>query len=205
MSVRFNYKQQRGFFPGGFSLMEILITIVILGFLSLILIPFYTSITHSPDPVIREKGIALGQALMDEILSKKWDENTPFGGGPLNTDLESSRGVIAATPIASLGLDAGELIGTDRSNWDDVDDYNGLFESPGTPVPLTDQSNNLIPVSGYTRQVQAGYISSTIDPIDRTTTFQGPGLNTTDTKLIKVTITMPNQETFTLVAVYCNI
>ena len=69
----------------GFTLIEIIITIVILGAVAGILVPFFNAITHSPDPVIRERAISLGQAMMDEIMAKKWDANTPMGGGPICT------------------------------------------------------------------------------------------------------------------------
>ena len=62
----------------GFTLIELILTIVILGFAALILIPLVESIIHSPDPMIRQKAVSFGQALMDEVISKRWDENTPI-------------------------------------------------------------------------------------------------------------------------------
>ena len=121
----------------GFTLIEIIMTIVILGFTALILVPYFGAIISSPDPLIREKSISLGQALMDEILSKKWDANTPNGGGPICSSESvnsTARASIQSTcdygtptqPIASaIGLEAGDHDGTpdasERMNWDDVD------------------------------------------------------------------------------------
>ena len=65
----------------GFTLIEIIMTILILGMVSLILIPYFGAITSSPSPVIRQRAISLAQSMMDEILAKRWDENTPVGGG----------------------------------------------------------------------------------------------------------------------------
>ncbi|MEA3547813.1 MAG: prepilin-type N-terminal cleavage/methylation domain-containing protein, partial [Thermodesulfobacteriota bacterium] len=70
-------------FSSGFTLLELIMTIVILGSTSLILVPFFQSISRSPDPMLRQRAISLGQAMMDEIMSKKWDEETPNGGGPI--------------------------------------------------------------------------------------------------------------------------
>ncbi|MFQ6758332.1 MAG: type II secretion system protein [Deltaproteobacteria bacterium] len=175
----------------GFTLVEIVITIVILGAVAGILVPFFNAIVHSPDPVIRERAISLGQAMMDEIMAKRWDENTPMGGGPLNT-AESARGTVV--PAAALGIDAGE----DRTTYDDVDDYNSL---PPEIDNFTDQNNNAFNLPGYRRQVAVRYIASAANPIDENTPAAA---GTTDTKLVVVRITSPLGEIFNFVAVACN-
>jgi len=175
----------------GFTLIEIVITIVILGAVAGILVPFFDAITHSPDPVIRERAISLGQAMMDEIMAKRWDENTPMGGGPLNT-AESTRGTVA--PAVAFGPDGTET----RSDFDDVDDYNGLNEVDN----FTDQDGTAFSLAGYTRQVTVRYIASNTDPIDQTTPA---AVGITDTKLVVVRITSPLGETFNFIGVACNI
>lgn len=175
----------------GFTLIEIVITIVILGAVAGILVPFFNAIVHSPDPVIRERAISLGQAMMDEIMAKRWDENTPMGGGPLNT-AESARGTVVPAP--ALGVDAGE----DRTTYDDVDDYNSM---PPEIDNFTDQNNNAFNLPGYRRQVTVRYIASTANPIDENTPAAA---GTTDTKLVVVRITSPLGEIFNFVAVACN-
>lgn len=177
----------------GFTLIEIIMTILILGLSSLILVPYFGAIISSPDPVLRERAVALGQSMMDEILAKKWDENTPIGGGPIRTSLESDRGIPA--PASGLGTDALET--AVRNTWDDVDDYNGLSETN----TFSDRNNVSFTLTGYSRSVQVDYISSAAPTIDQST---GPAANSTDTKRIIVTVTAPNNETFTLVAVSCN-
>lgn len=210
----------------GFTLVELVLTIVILGFSVMILIPFFSSITHSPDPVLREKAIALGQAMMDEIIAKKWDENTPVGGGPVVTgetpvalgticipDPYSCTGnrlycFVCRNPgyipgtASAVSLDTGETAGANnRPLWDDVDDYNGVSE------PLTgsfyDQDGATLPgdLAGFTRSVEVDYIASNATPIDSSTLTTGTA---TDTKRIIVTVTSPLGETFSLVAVSCN-
>lgn len=179
----------------GFTLIEIVITIVILGAVAGILVPFFTAIVHSPDPVIRERAISLGQAMMDEIMAKRWDENNPMGGGPLNTN-ESARGTVAATPVANLGVDAGE----DRTTYDDVDDYRSMPPETGN---FTDQNGAAFSLPGYQRQVLVDYIASSSATI--TDTLPTASANPTDTKRVVVTITSPLNETFYFVAVACNI
>ena len=190
----------------GFTLIELVLTIVILGFSVMILIPFFSSITHSPDPVLREKALALGQAMMDEILAKKWDENTPVGGGPICTGESPSQAtrptlidacVTQATPVASLGLDGTET----RVNYNDVDDYN-YYDTHLETDTFTDQNGNSFTLLGYTRKVSVRYIASNTTTIDQNT---AAALGTTDTKLVVVKVTSPLNEDFYFVAVVCNI
>ena len=187
----------------GFTLIELVLTIVILGFSAVIIIPFFSAITHSPDPVLREKAIGLGQAMMDEITAKKWDENSPVGGGPICTGESNSKVtrpslidacVTNATPVADLDPDGTET----RVNFNDVDDYNGINESDN----FTDQNGETSVMIGFTRSVAVDYIVSNEASIDSSTSIKGTA---TDTKRIIVTVTSPLGETFLLVAVSCNI
>ena len=191
----------------GFSLIELVITIVILGFTSMIIIPFFQATISSPDPMLRQKAISLGQAMMDEILSKRWDENTPVGGGPICTTESPNQAIRASlidncvttsTAVGGLGTDGGESAANDRRNWDDADDYDGLAEASGA---LKDQDNKDLGITGYSRDVSVGYMASNTDPINYTTGFSG---STTDTKLIKVTVTSPRGEKFKFVATSCS-
>ncbi|MFZ5763345.1 MAG: type IV pilus modification PilV family protein [Thermodesulfobacteriota bacterium] len=190
----------------GFTLVELVLTIVILGTVTLILIPFVTSITHSPDPMVRQRAVALGQALMDEILAKRWDENTPVGAGPICSGESPSKGARpslvdnCATPGArtasAIGADSGE---TGRTLYDDVDDYNAMAEEVDN---FTDQHGTAFTMTGYRRSAQVRYIASTLVTIDQNTPAAG---GTTDTKLVVVTVTSPLGEIFTFVGAVANI
>lgn len=202
----------------GFTLIEIVITIILLGAVAGILAPFFNAIVHSPDPVIRERAISLGQAMMDEIMAKRWDENTPMGGGPICTGESPNQAirptlidacVTAATPVASLGPNVVPAIET-RIDFDDVDDYH--FDP--TKLPLTpnginetdtfiDQNGTAFSLPGYSRTVSVCYIASNTGTIDPTPA--ACSATTTDTKRVVVTITSPLGETFNFVAVACNI
>ena len=203
----------------GFTLIELVLTIVILGFSVMILLPFFSAITHSPDPVLREKALVLGQAMMDEILAKKWDAHSPNGGNPPICTSESTGAAVRSSldpgcafpgtgPVAStIGLDAGETAGANnRASWDDVDDYNGGTE----PVAgfFYDQDGAQLPgnLTGFTRSVTVDYIASNASPIDTSAAIsKGTAASAaTDTKRIIVTVTSPLGETFLLVAVSCN-
>ncbi len=185
----------------GFTLMELVMTIVILGFTSVILIPFFTSITHSTDPLIRQRAIALGQSIMDEILSKKWDEETPTGGAPICTkESNGSRPSISNCSHSAGDIDREEAT-TDRSTWDDVDDYDSYSETD----TFTEQDGDTFTLSGFTRSVAVTYIPSDSSPIEATNPAGTTNsANSTDTKRIVVTVNSPLGETLTFVAVLCN-
>lgn len=196
----------------GFTLIELIITIIIMSFAAVIIIPYLTAVTHAPDPVLREKAIALGQAMMDEILAKRWDENSPNGGGPIVTGetLVTTRGTDGsrnATAAGSLGPETGapdneNATADDRTSWDDIDDYHGVNEPIGGF--FYDQNGNQLPGSwtSFTRTVSVDYIASSSNPISATN--PGSAGASTDSKRIVVTVTSPLGETFELVAVSCN-
>ncbi|MCK5322699.1 MAG: prepilin-type N-terminal cleavage/methylation domain-containing protein [Desulfobulbaceae bacterium] len=183
----------------GFTLIELVMTILILGSVSLILIPFFNSIIHGSDPIIRQRAVSLGQAMMDEICGKRWDENTPVGGGAIvsvESFVTKNRGGIPLTgadPVTAIGTEEGS-----RTDYDDVDDYNGLSETD----TFSDQLGGTFTWTGYSRTVSVDYIASDSSPIDENTPIAG---GTTDSKRIVVNVTTPLQETFTFVAVRCNI
>lgn len=187
----------------GFTLIELIMTIVLLGFVSLIMIPLVNSISRSPDPIIRQRGLALGQGMLDEITAKKWDENAPLGGGPVCTaespDQATRPSLIdacltLATPVAALGAEGGE----GRVDYDDVDDYRGLSSSDN----FVDQNNVPFTLAGYSYLVTVDYIASTAATV--TATAPPPLAVTSDTKRIVVQVNTPRGETLVLVALACN-
>ena len=186
----------------GFTLIELIMAIIILSFSSMIMIPFVRSISDSPDPVIRQRAISIGQALMDEILAKKWDENSPMGGGPICSTESPDQAtrpslvdacVTQATLVAGLGSETET-----RVNFDDVDDYNGLSETDN----FVDQNNTPLTIRGYSRSAAVDYIASNSSSI--TSNSPTSAVTATDTKRIVVTVTSPRGENFELVALKCN-
>ena len=193
----------------GFTLIEIVMTIILLSASIMVLLPFFAAISHSPDPLIRQRAVALGQSMMDEILAKKWDENTGAGGGPVvtgETAADAARMVAyesthpgyspePATALASLGPDGGES----RATFNDVDDYAGSAEADDTFLA---QDGAGFSMPGYQRTVAVCYIASNLSSIGHDT---GCAAATTDSKLIVVTVTSPTAEVFRFTAVKCNL
>lgn len=92
----------------GVTLIEVILFIVVLAIaLVAILRVFNLAVTRSVDPLIRVRAIEIAQAQLDEILSRRFDENTPVGGVPACN---------ANGGVACLGITAD-------TDFDDVGDY----------------------------------------------------------------------------------
>jgi len=107
MKISTNSKKQQGV-----TLIELVISIVVLSIAMVAMMnSFSLSMSHSADPLWRNKTLKLAQLYLDEILAKNYDELTPVGGMPYE----------ANPSCASLGENGTEI----RATYDDVDDYNG--------------------------------------------------------------------------------
>jgi MSHA pilin protein MshD len=156
----------------GFSLIETVIFIVIVGVaVAGMVTVFTTNVAHSPEPLLRQKAVALANFYMDEILRKKWNEASPAGGGCVNT----GSGKCPAGPAAiAIGTD-----GDTRANFDDIDDYNGVNDA--TPV---DQSGiALANFNGYSVTVAVSS-GTALDPL----TSGSRDIDASDTLMIVVNV-----------------
>ncbi|QEP42883.1 type II secretion system protein [Ectothiorhodospiraceae bacterium BW-2] len=125
----------------GFSLIESVIFIVIVGIaITGTVTLFTTNVSHSHEPLLRQKAISLANMYMDEILRKKWNEATPNGGGR-----------VAAGDIVAIGDD-----GDSRAAYDDIDDYHNLSDNP----PKDQTGTDLNDFSGYSVTVSVTEPSS---------------------------------------------
>ncbi len=116
----------------GLTLIELVITIVVLGIaLSALVSALTTGIGRSAQPMWEGKALELSQAYLDEILAKKFDDQSPLGGGQV---------LSAVSPCTASNE------GQARVLFDDVDDYHGVSDAP--PV-LTDSTVNMARYSNY--------------------------------------------------------
>lgn len=98
----------------GVSLIETLVFLVVVSIaLGALINVFSHAVENSVDPVVRIRALELAQAQLDEVLSRKFDENTPSGGVPA---CNSSAGVACA------GI-------TPDADYDDVGDFNGYVNN----------------------------------------------------------------------------
>lgn len=109
----------------GFTLIELVVFIAVVAIaLSTLLLAFNRSVTTSVDPLIKVRLLELCQSQLDEVIARKYDENTPTGGIPACGSAEDG-----AINCAGIGLDSGESL-ADRNTLDDVDDFNGYSATP---------------------------------------------------------------------------
>ena len=105
----------KGRCQGGVTLIELVITIVIIGVaLAGMVGGFSLILGRSSDTLFQSRTTAVGQAYLDEILSRRFDQDTGTGGVPLYD------GNCRVQPD-----------GGDRDNYSVVDDYDDIDgESP---------------------------------------------------------------------------
>jgi MSHA pilin protein MshD len=110
----------------GFTLVEIIIGIVVSAIaLTLLTTLFWSQTTRSVEATFQIRAAKVAQALLDEIMSKRFDELSPIGGIPA-----CDGG--GCTAVGSFGADAGE---SGRADYDDVDDYQVYCADDGSGQP----------------------------------------------------------------------
>lgn len=87
---------------------------------------FSNFVVGASDPLVRVRALELAQAQLDEILARKFDENSPAGGVPA---CGSSAGV------ACLGI-------SPDGDYDDVGDYNGYSTTSFSPYTINVSVSN---------------------------------------------------------------
>jgi len=67
----------------GFTLIELLVFIVVISLsLGALVVVMNQALVRSVDPIVQVRLLELAQSQLDEVQSRKYDENTPTGGLP---------------------------------------------------------------------------------------------------------------------------
>ena len=153
----------------GFTLVEAIVSMLIIAVAALAMTAALSgAFSSSSDSLLYTKTIQLAQAYTEEIQGRRYDENTPLGGLP---------------PCSSGGPACGAIgaEGESRADFDDVDDYDGLSETPprnSLDQPMTEFAGFRVDVSvAYANAAQVAAWS-----LDAAT----------DAKIITVTVTTPD-------------
>jgi len=108
----------------GFTLIELVAAIVLMAVaLTFMISLFFANPGRSVEPLLQIRAAEFGQALMEEILAKPFDQATPLGGIPACAGL-------ACTASGSLGNE-----GAVRASYNDVDDYHSYCLDDGSGAP----------------------------------------------------------------------
>lgn len=163
----------------GFTLVELVMSIVLLGLaLASVSVTMAHSAGRSSDGLWQVKVVELSDAYFAEILARRFDENSAPGGIPACS--------ISTTPCsAAVAFSDGET----RTQFDDVDDYDGLDESP----PRDASGNVRSDYTGYRVQISVAYADAGM--------IAAYALDdATDAKVITARVSAPGQNPLTFTA-----
>ena len=136
----------------GISLIEAIVFILIIsiGLSAIVSVYLYTT-RNSANTMLSLKTVELSQALMDEILSKGYDENTPTGGGCVGTVDTACN---SSTAFSTFGIDGVES----RPNFNDVDDYDDIaYCGAGVTTPDSNCTSCTNMLDGSGTDISADY------------------------------------------------
>ncbi|MEE8282053.1 MAG: hypothetical protein V3R47_00865, partial [candidate division NC10 bacterium] len=169
MRLRRLHRNQRGI-----TLIDLILVIVLLALaIPPMVMLLIQGTRQSTFGVTMTRANGLGSTLLEEIRSKRWDEN----GGAAS---------------ATLGPETGET----RATYDDVDDFHGLNDSPPEDSLGTDMAGS----TGFRQQVSVCYVDpDATPPPPPLDTCLGSG--TSNYKRITVTVTEPEGRTTQVVTV----
>lgn len=103
----------------GFTLIEIIVGIVALGLsFTILTILIFPQAQRSTEPVLQARASALGQALIEEIISKHFDSQNILAPGNLRCGEQEA-------PRCTDPIDFGAA-GPNRADYRSVEDYHGL-------------------------------------------------------------------------------
>jgi MSHA pilin protein MshD len=81
-------------------------------------------VLQSPEALVQTRAMEIAQAYLDEVMTKRFDENSGQGGVPRCDSTDTGAQPCSAT------LGADDPPEDERRKYDDVDDYHGLSHSP---------------------------------------------------------------------------
>lgn len=136
----------------GFTLIELIIGIVVIAIVTLVVTGGLGQLfRQSVDPWQQVRATEIGQSLMNEILSRRFDENSDAGNQSLRCS-ETGAGGCAALNSCPADGSLPNAEESQRSNFDDVDDYHCLELDGGE---LSDLGENLY--KGFQAKVFVSY------------------------------------------------
>ncbi|MDY6978297.1 MAG: prepilin-type N-terminal cleavage/methylation domain-containing protein [Pseudomonadota bacterium] len=161
----------------GFTLVEMVVFIVVLAVgLSGVVLVINRTLLDAPEALVNTRAMEISQLYLDEILAKKYDNNTPQGGTPPCNTAGNP-----CIPDDTCNHADPNTFGSDsesRDQFDDVDDYCTTdFQT------VADANDNDLPnYDGYDIKVDVVYAGTDL------------GLNLDQAKRITVTVRTPRNQ-----------
>lgn len=161
----------------GFTLVEMVVFIVVLAVgLSGVVLVINRTLLDAPGALVNTRAMEIAQLYLDEILAKKYDDNTPQGGTP-----PCNTGGNSCIPDDTCDHADPNTFGSDsesRDQFDDVDDYCTTdFQT------VADANGNVLPnYDGYDIKVDIVYAGTDI------------GLNLDQAKRVTATVRTPRNQ-----------
>ena len=169
----------RGKKASGFSLVELIVAIAIFAVAAAgIFGSMSFALGHQSDAIIRTKEEALARSYFEQISARKYDELTPEGGVPR---------------CAPCSLESAFDDGETRANYDDVDDFDGLDETP----PRSDDGTVMTEFPGYRVQIDVRYL----DAAEQTLLGM---MAAEDAKIVEISVQAPGGRSRTFTSVRAN-
>lgn len=175
----------------GLTLIELIVTIVILAIaLTGISVMMNNGFNRSADALLQFRSVSLAQAYLDEILSKRFDENSRNSGIP---PCRGSTGPLGRRCSQEAGTPQPEIFGPDggetRATYDDVDDYHNLNEGFGTGNDLEDaQGIQRTGYDNFTVDITVRYINVGVGEEEASFNVNNELDDQFDAKLISITV-----------------
>jgi MSHA pilin protein MshD len=167
----------------GFTLVELVTGIVVLAIALSLFLAFLVPLSvRSVDPIFQVRAAELGQAYMNEIMSKSFDEESSRDGTGLRCN------EVGESPCRTI--DPNSTVGN-RLVFDDIDDYNNINVTGGQ---LLNSSNQAI-LRSDGRNLYEGFSVSVTTFYDDDFDGVNDGASVIgNVKLVTLTVTTPNAE-----------
>ena len=195
----------------GFTLIESIVAMVVMAIaMTMLLSIFFPRVEDSGRPQYIVRASALGQSMMNTILSRGFDEKSDPSGSLIrcddttaNTDITSN----AESCLGATGSNEDQIVST----FDDVDDYQGCWYSNSTQsecaADFPSQSYALINVvnddckEGNSQECYPNFkVIVNVEDADGAELTPNQPDNTHIMKKVTLTISAQHYENFTLVA-----
>ena len=155
----------------GLTLIELIMFIIVVGVgLAGVLTVLDVTGRSSADPVIRKQALAVAEAMLDEILSKSYQNDTAGDN--------AATPALGCTPTTVPRCQA--YTPADRQNYNDVDDYNGwnqlgVFDLTGAAVAGLDGYRVVVnvPAAAAFNGVTGKQVTVTVSRGDEVVTLTG--------------------------------